>query len=622
MAGKRRTVAVRITADTKGLVAGVTKAELTLGNLRKTAVAGTAVLAKFAAVGGAAAAGALTALYARTAPLIDANAKLADRLNMSTIALAGMQLEAGLAGVSNELLSKSLDKMAVNIGRAAAEGGMYEEAITRIGLKTEDLLKMSADEQYKAIADGIASLGTAAEQAAAAQDIFGRGGVQMLNFIRGGSEAIDAATKRAQAYGTALTRVDAAKVEAANDAWDEAQQALQGIANRITVKLAPLVQAFSEMFSEAALESNGFGEAIDNAFSFGVKAAGFLADAIRGIHVVLKGGELAVFTLEAAVFEVFKAATDIIATSLEGWTGLFDLAIGKINQTFGKKFATIDFKAADSPFVKAVADISEISQNHILELASELEALAMKEMPSEQIERFVAKVQSESQKAAEAVATARKEMFSPEEDPEASARMQEDFEKFREMHLAREAAEIESLARSQAELKKFHDAGLVSTGNYWAKTAQMTTGMLANMTASVANHSKEAFDLNKKLGIANALINTYEMATAAYKALAGIPFVGPALGAAAAAAAIKFGQLQIDGIKSAKFGGGTAPSASNTPAPATTPVGGGGAPAAQRGAVLTVEGISEDQMFSGSVVRALASKLAEHQKDGGTVVFA
>jgi hypothetical protein len=618
---KGRTVAVRITADTKGLVAGVMKAEVTLGNLRKTAVAGTAVLAKFAAAGAAAAAGALTALYARTAPLIDANAKLADRLNMSTEALGGLQLQATLSGVSSELLSKSMDKMSVSIGNAARLGGATAKSFENIGLNVRELAGLSADEQFKRIADGISSLKTASAQAAAANAIFGKSGVQMLNMLREGSPAIEAAQKRAEAYGTALSRVDSAKVEAANDAWDETQTALQGIANKITVKLAPLVEVLSKMFSDAALESKGFGDTIDKAFTGAVKTVGFFADVVQGLRVAFKGVELVVFTLEASIVEVFNAATQTIAMSLEGWLGMYDMAIRNINKKFGKNFATFDFKAANSPFVKTIADMSEVSLNHIGELAGELQALAMQEMPSSTIDAFVAKVQAESQKAAEAVAQSRKDMFAESEDGGSTEGLEKEYEKFREMHLSREAAEIESLTRSLDELKKFHKAGLVSTGQYWGKTAQMTLSMLTNMSASVANHSKKAFELNKKLSIATAIMNTYEMATSAYKALAGIPYVGPVLGAAAAAAAIKFGQMQIQGIKSSQYGGGTAPSAANTPAPATSSVGGGSAGGGAGGSQQTmlVQGLDPNAIFSG---RQMIDMINEAQKDGAKIVFA
>jgi hypothetical protein len=64
---------------------------------------------------------------------------------------------------------------------------------------------------------------------------------------------------------------------------------------------------------------------------------------------------------------------------------------------------------------------------------------------------------------------------------------------------------------------------------------------------------KKAFEDNKKMQIAQAIIGTLQAAVQAYQSLAVIPVVGPALGAAAAAAALIFGYKQVDLIKQTKY---------------------------------------------------------------------
>ena len=58
----------------------------------------------------------------------------------------------------------------------------------------------------------------------------------------------------------------------------------------------------------------------------------------------------------------------------------------------------------------------------------------------------------------------------------------------------------------------------------------------------------------KRAAQVQALVDTYASATAAYKAMAGIPVVGPALGVAAAAAAIGAGLANVKQIEAAQFG--------------------------------------------------------------------
>jgi hypothetical protein len=67
---------------------------------------------------------------------------------------------------------------------------------------------------------------------------------------------------------------------------------------------------------------------------------------------------------------------------------------------------------------------------------------------------------------------------------------------------------------------------------------------------AMAGQSKKAFAMYKAFSIGQALIKTYEAATGAYAALAPIPIIGPALGAAAAAAAVVSGMAQVGQIKS------------------------------------------------------------------------
>jgi len=79
--------------------------------------------------------------------------------------------------------------------------------------------------------------------------------------------------------------------------------------------------------------------------------------------------------------------------------------------------------------------------------------------------------------------------------------------------------------------------------------------------------------VGKAAAVASTTIDTYKSATASYSSLAGIPIVGPALGFAAAAAAIAAGLANVKNILSIKSGlpgeksvGASMPSASAGPA--------------------------------------------------------
>ena len=96
-----------------------------------------------------------------------------------------------------------------------------------------------------------------------------------------------------------------------------------------------------------------------------------------------------------------------------------------------------------------------------------------------------------------------------------------------------------------------------------------TLSTIANLAELFAGESereqKKAFDIQKGVSISQGLISTYESAVQSYKSLAGVPVVGPALGFAAAAAAVSAGLLNVNQIRKQKFestSGGTSASPS------------------------------------------------------------
>ena len=96
-------------------------------------------------------------------------------------------------------------------------------------------------------------------------------------------------------------------------------------------------------------------------------------------------------------------------------------------------------------------------------------------------------------------------------------------------------------------MKKAHAAASIEIAK--VEAAAKRDALIAGI-GQVAGMMSQAFGKNKKLAIVATTIDTFQSAMAAYKSLAGIPYVGPILGALAAAAAIKMGMDNISKIKS------------------------------------------------------------------------
>ena len=91
---------------------------------------------------------------------------------------------------------------------------------------------------------------------------------------------------------------------------------------------------------------------------------------------------------------------------------------------------------------------------------------------------------------------------------------------------------------------------------------EATKEILKRKEAEADKIRKKAFESNKKLQIASAIVTGIQSAMAAFGSLAGIPVVGPVLGGLAAAASAVTTAMQIQTIKNTQFegsGGGGVP---------------------------------------------------------------
>jgi hypothetical protein len=94
--------------------------------------------------------------------------------------------------------------------------------------------------------------------------------------------------------------------------------------------------------------------------------------------------------------------------------------------------------------------------------------------------------------------------------------------------------------------------------------AQDFNKFLNFISSAASSNNKSMAALGKAASITQATIDTYAAANSAFKAMAGIPLVGPALGAAAAAAAVAVGLSNVARIRSMAEGGMVLPTAGGT----------------------------------------------------------
>lgn len=134
----------------------------------------------------------------------------------------------------------------------------------------------------------------------------------------------------------------------------------------------------------------------------------------------------------------------------------------------------------------------------------------------------------------------------------------------------RREIERQSYEAAKEDLERQREDGLISEENYLKAIeilnqnhakAMMTIdeevhnnklSLATNALSQLSSIAGEQSALGKAFAIAAATIDTYQSAVSAFNAMSGIPIVGPALGAVAAAAAIETGLKTVSKIKSTR----------------------------------------------------------------------
>lgn len=587
---------ISLGADTAGLTSAEKRAEqfgFNVGRaLKRAAQAATA--ATTLAVGFA------VALTKSSMEAIDAQAKLAKRVGGTVAALQGLEHAADLAGLSKEALTKSLEKLNQRLGEVVNEGaGEAYDALQRLGLSAKALSEMDVDERIKTLAGRMQELGYTTQQQADVLRSFGIRNMEMINLMQEGSAAIDQARRDVEAWGVALSDVDAAKVEAANDALSRIKTVFTGIGNQLAVKLSPIIEAIATAFTDAARETGGFADAIERAIKRALASVGGLLDSLHQVRFLL------------LAIETGAARIDLGAAKLLPWRS------GEV----------------------------EGLQKEFDGLARSLHDMANSKLPSEEIDAWMMKAEA---------AAAMRERFDvafgndrtgaggddteSDADRDLATKQQEELATrlatLRESLLTEREAELNSYATRMADLEEFYRKGLITQEEYNElalaaqrdhadgikrldedvarsahKAARARGQAIDSILSDVSSTINSLFGESKAAAIASAIINTAQAVTKTLAQYGGTPW-----GFAAAAAAAAAGVAQIAAMRRTNSsGGGSVPSVGNA--------GGAQEPSAGAGQTLFINGLTTGSLFSGESVRELAEKLIDFQRDGGKVVL-
>lgn len=308
------------------------------GGFKGAAVAGTAVAGAVVAAGTA-----IAALTKRSLDNIDALSKQARAAGVSVTSFQAMAQVAEEAGVESDKLSSVLTKMQKNIAELGQGTKTQVDAFGRLGVSLSELSGKNADEQFRVIAEALAGIGDPTTKTAAALDVFGKSGADVINMLDGYGAAVENAAKFQREFGIAVSDVDAQQIEAANDAMGRLGMAMDGLGNALAVKFAPAIATAAEgltsfiagigdtageldrMFRSAEQAKSLLGEDVYNALIDNVGALDEGSESVARLRGEYEGlADMAVYTaseLERAVDTVGMWGLDEVST------GLFEVAV-------------------------------------------------------------------------------------------------------------------------------------------------------------------------------------------------------------------------------------------------------------------------------------------------------
>ena len=650
-------IVVKVSADTTQFNSAMGRVGSKIATNAKQLRESSLQYQKWAAAGAAAAVVVGAAMVKSQLQTLDALAKTSDALKIQQERLQALQHVATLTGTSAAQLGVNLERMQRRIGEVARKGGLAGKALEEIGISAKDMINLSADEQLVQISQAMGGMENASLRASIAMDLFGRDGVRMLKMLEQlKADGLQGTVEELESLGVALSRVDTAKVEQANDAMFKSQQVVEGIVNKVAVKVSPILEAMSKGFIDSAKEAGGFGESVDSAFKTSIKVIGVFADGLHGVSVIFSGLKVAAFAIAKVVNEAFR----IMAKGVEGFVNLGVAGINKlidaVNVIPGVAIPAIkEFSSAAAVMMQQFSD--QASEN-LTGSIEDLHNKMMEPLPSSVLDQFVKDAEAASTAIAEAATegtpgggggagltqeeraamdekiNAIKESLKTEREIKDAA-FAADIQAIREFGLLSEEAKAEADALELARVQQ-HAADMIAIENdkqdKITNLEQSAQNAIASMKMRALNSAVALLDQfagkSKKAAVAAILFskgialaqNIQSTLVAQMRAMSDLgPIAGPPVAAGIGTwGAVNSGLIAATGLTQAAgaLKGNSSPLTSSGGLPAVNTTSGG---QQQQNQNINISGINADSLISGG---QLVSKLNAALGDGYTINFA
>lgn len=521
---------------------------------------------------------------------VDALQELSDQTGVAVDKLQRFQYAAELTGSNSAAAAQLLRSMQLEIGQAGQDGSEAAKKFNDLGLSVAQLKSVGATEAAAILADKVASVKDASEQAELAMQLFGRGARENLGFIKEGGENMRQLAAEAEGLGIGLNAIDVKYLAGVNDRITGMKLAFEQVGNQLAIAFAPFIQGVV-----VKLMGDALGKTQDIAGSFNTLADSVAAtldyvnsvfQAIRtlvnGIGTILAGFVTAIVAPFDAVYTGFQ---NLVALALKAVASLSDAlgmvetsnwASAKATEMSAYQYGlTKDNAAVTAQFARDTAEAFKdwagsgyTFRNSVAQAKADLDYMRNNPTktsggPSNAGGTGFTDADVEAQATRERIATAQGEwaryyarrVEMEKEFQEYYAETKADPTEAEKAHIEALQMNWEAYYAKRKEMENlFADEYKQQKTMTEAEAIQASQMFFSNMASLTETGNKKLFEIGKVAAIAETTVSTYKAAQEAFTW--GTKTGGPVLGYALAASAVVAGMARVAKISSTKMGGG------------------------------------------------------------------
>lgn len=245
--------------------------------------------------------------------------KTALRTGIGAEALSALGYAAGQSGASMDAVAKGLGRLARVQNDARRGTATAIETFDALGVSLQSLSALSPEEQFARVADAVASIEDPMRRAALAQEVFGRGGQELMPLLLEQTRGIAALVAEAKRLDLVVSQEDADAAAALGDAFDRVASAVRMVAFRVGSALAPTLTRTADAVASIVAELSRF------------------VGANRGLVVALAAAAASVLVVGVAIAGLgfTMIALSAIAGGLASALGVLGVAVAAIASPLG-----------------------------------------------------------------------------------------------------------------------------------------------------------------------------------------------------------------------------------------------------------------------------------------------